>query len=356
MAPLNDLHLITDTDRRGAQTFAVDLAETLHGCSSSVLALAPGEQANPLPVATLGPRRLHPATLHNVRRRMAASDVVVAHGSSTLIACSVAGTGLGTPFVYRQISDQLFWATTPFRRARVRAYLSRAAHAVALWPGSAQTLIDRFGVADDKVTVIPNGVPSRRFPPPTAEQRRRARTRFGVPADGMVLLCIGALVPEKGVDLAIGAMAHLPEARLLVVGDGPEASALRVAAGHVAPGRILFSPPMADPLPAYAAADVVALPSRGGDSMPAVLIEAGMQGLPAVACPVEGIVDIVADGITGRLVREATPESIAQAVSTAYRDRARLGPAARQRCLERYSLDAVAARWEVLLRAVSRRP
>ena len=50
---------------------------------------------------------------------------------------------------------------------------------------------------------------------------------------------------------------------------------------------------------AYAAADVVVLASRGGDSMPAVLIEAGLCGVPAVATPVQAIPEIVLPGETG---------------------------------------------------------
>ena len=67
-----------------------------------------------------------------LRRQMAESDVTIAHGSSTLPACAIAGLGPGRPFVYRQISDPEVWAATPMRRLRSRLALSRSTHVVAL--------------------------------------------------------------------------------------------------------------------------------------------------------------------------------------------------------------------------------
>ena len=116
------------------------------------------------------------------------------------------------------------------------------------------------------------------------------------------MLSIGALVPEKGVDLAIEALRDLPDTQLLVAGDGPERDALERAAAAAAPGRVVFAGSIADPRPASHRGRRRGSPSRGGDSMPAVLIEAGLMGLPVVATPIEGIVDIVDPGITGELV------------------------------------------------------
>lgn len=344
-------HVITDTDRRGAQVFAMDLAQALSGHQQDVLALAPGRSPNPLPVPVLGPARLHPGTLLRLRHTLASSPVTVAHGSSTLVACATTGLGRSAPFVYRQISDQGFWVRTRLRRARVRAYLRTPAHVVALWQGAADTLIEDFGVDPQRVTVIPNGVPTAQFGPVSADERAAARQRFGIFDDAPVLLSIGALVHEKGTDTAIRAMAELRGHHLLVVGAGPERASLQQLAQDASPGAVTFFAPVQDPAAAYAAADVVVLASRGGDSMPAILIEAGLRGIPAVATPVEGIVDIVRDGVTGRLVAPDDPSALAAAVTEALAD-PRLGSAARAHCLTRYSIDVVAHQWGELLNDV----
>ena len=100
------LHVITSTQRRGAETFAVDLAAALgaRGVASEVAALAPGA-GDTLDVATLGPAGLAPATLRALRRRAAGAPAVVAHGSRTLPACALALAGRRTPVVYRSIGD-----------------------------------------------------------------------------------------------------------------------------------------------------------------------------------------------------------------------------------------------------------
>ena len=71
-----------------------------------------------LPVDVLGARRLSAPTLIRLRKLAGTADCVIAHGSSTLPASAIAGLGLPVPFVYRQISDSLFWASTFARRSR----------------------------------------------------------------------------------------------------------------------------------------------------------------------------------------------------------------------------------------------
>ncbi|MDP8960186.1 MAG: glycosyltransferase family 4 protein, partial [Actinomycetota bacterium] len=165
---------------------------------------------------------------------------------------------------------------------------------------------------------------------------------------------IGALVPEKGADAAIRALAGCEECQLLVVGGGPEYEALRALAGEVAPGRVVFAGPVDHPANAFAAADMVVLPSRT-EVMPGVLIEAGLSGLPAVATNIGGIPEIVRPGVTGEIV---APDEEAQLVAAIRRalDRAdRYGRAARQHCLEHFEIDAVAAQWDRLLTSMLER-
>jgi glycosyltransferase involved in cell wall biosynthesis len=365
------LQVITDPERRGAQVFATDLGAALvrQGHTVTTVALGPAANADGvapparLDVPVLGRRRRSIQTARRLRARAADHDVVVAHGSTTLPMCALALAGRSTPFVYRQISDSLFWAPDRRRRARVRLALRRAARVVALAPGAADVLVDRFGVDRAHVRVVPNGVPVDGFGPADNDARRRARSDLGLPPDARVVLCASALVPEKGVDRVIAALssgAALAPAVLLVAGDGPERAALEAQAERLLPKRARFAGVLAAPAQAYAAADVVVLASRGGDSMPATLIEAGLCGLPVVATPVGAIGEVVTDDVTGVLVpNDDEGTALARALSRLLVDpagRHRLGAAARDRCLARFSIDVVADQWAaVLAEATSRR-
>ena len=350
------LQVITDNDRRGGQVFAADLHVALvrRGVEVRTAALAPASSSSGLDFDVLGPRRRHPRTLKRLREAMVGSGVVVAHGSTTLPMCALAGVGLDVPFVYRQISEQLFWAHNPSRRVRQRLALSRAAHVTVLWSGATKVMSERFGVPTDRITVIPNGVPADRCPPVTPSARHEARLRFGLDPDRPTLLYLGALVPEKGADTLVSAMADLTPAgwQLLVVGRGPELPRLQRLADQLPSGAVTIHDPVSSGAEAIAAADVIGLTSRGGDSMPAVLIEAGMMGVPAVATPVEGIVDIVLDRETGRIVPLDDPAATAAAVAEVGERAREYGEAAQNHCLANFEIASVAARWHDVLDAV----
>ena len=171
---------------------------------------------------------------------MRGARVVVADGSTTLPACTLAGTLTGTPFVYRQVSDSLVWAPGGLRRLRVRAGLSRAALVVALWSGAAETLRDHFGVHPERIRVIPNAVPSGAFTPVDSRAAPEHRRSIGLDPTRPTVLYLGALVLEKGVGVAIDAIGTLPDAQLLIAGDGPERAELEQHAAWTAPGRVVF--------------------------------------------------------------------------------------------------------------------
>jgi glycosyltransferase involved in cell wall biosynthesis len=161
-------------------------------------------------------------------------------------------------------------------------------------------------------------------------------------------LYIGALVPEKGADVAVESISQLDDAHLLMVGDGPGRQDLERRAERVGAGRVHFAGVLTETLPAYAAADVVLLPSRGGDSMPATLIEAGFCGLPSIATPIGSITDIVLDQQTGVIVRADDVGDVRDAAERLRADpdlRELLGSAAREYCLQRFEIGVVAEMW-----------
>ena len=162
-------------------------------------------------------------------------------------------------------------------------------------------------------------------PAPARRLIKTARQRYRM-ADGPLLVFVGSLVEEKGVDDLIEAVAilssHLPNVTSLVIGDGPLARDLRsLAAALGVADRIAF-PRWVEPseLPVIlAAADVFVGPSKqipngGVEAQSLTFLEAMLYGLPVIATEVGGIVDAIRHEQTGLLVPPNSPEDIAQAV------------------------------------------
>jgi glycosyltransferase involved in cell wall biosynthesis len=351
------LHVITDTDRRGAQLFGVGLAEAMAEVGHDVrtVALAGGNQAEPIDVEVLGPWRRSPQTIRALRRLMSPADVTIAHGSATALACALAGWR-HRPFIYRQISDSRFWAATRRRRWRVSRYLRRARIVVALSEAAKLDLVDYFGLDAESIRVVPNGVHVQGFDTPTPAERARAREHFGVPPDQFVGLVIGALVPEKGAADAVDAVSQLDGMHLIVVGEGPERSRLEDMAQGSSPNRIHLVGPVQETWSAYAAADVHIFPSRGGDSMPATLIEASLCGVPSVTTSIGSVGDIVIHERTGLIVDDGV-DHLVRALERMRNDtgwRSTAGAAAREHCMK-FEIGTVTEAWLRVVHEVDHR-
>jgi len=168
-----------------------------------------------------------------------------------------------------------------------------------------------LGVSPDKIRVLRNGVDLEKFRP---GDRAAARDKHGI--DGVTLLSVGNLVPLKGHDLAIKALASLPQARLVIVGEGPEETSLRgLAAELKVADRVRFLGRLPqDALPSlYLAADVLLLLSTH-EGWANVLLEAMACGTPVVASNVGGTPEVVGASDVGELVHERSPSHVAEAI------------------------------------------
>ncbi len=356
--PMNVLHVITDTDRRGAQVFALDLQDALLrlGHDSETVALAPGDQRPALDVESAG---AEPVSPHDDPSAPAANELRRHHGRPRLRhADGLRHSGHRPPAGPSCTARSATHGSGP-RVGPGDCEWQRScdppSQVVALSETDRTDLREHLRFPDSRITVIPNGVPIAGFAPATPEQRVAAKKEFDIQSEAFVLLSISALVPEKGVDVAIRATSAIEECHLLVVGDGPERTALEQLAADVAPGRVTFTGALSEPLEAYRAADVVLLPSLGGDTMPATLIEAGLCGLPSVSTPIGAIEEIVLDGRTGFIVPPGDEVALVTALETLRSDSdlaAAMGLTARSHCVDTFAIDRVGEQWADTMSAV----
>ena len=143
-----------------------------------------------------------------------------------------------------------------------------------------------WGVRRDRIQVVPNGIDAAelRYDP---ELRAAARARLGIAQTARVVGAIGRLVPTKRVDQLVRAMTVVPDATLLVVGDGPERGALENLVGELGLGdRVVFAGATPYPREMLCAMDVFAAPSTQ-ETFGMAVLEALATGLPAVyvTCP-----------------------------------------------------------------------
>ena len=156
------------------------------------------------------------------------------------------------------------------------------------------------------------------------------------PTDGPVVGAVGRLDRQKGFDVLLRALADVPRARLVLVGDGDERAPLeRLAAELGLSERVRFEGWREDPRRYLTTFDVFALPSRF-EGFPLAIIEAMLARLPVVATRVGSVPEAVADGETGLLVPSDDPPALATALRSLLGDparRAALGAKGREHAL-----------------------
>ena len=126
--------------------------------------------------------------------------------------------------------------------------------------------------------LIPNGVDCERFKPGAD-----LRQSFGLPPGKLIVLMVSALIPSKRVDVGIEVISRIPEAHLVVAGNGPLAQTIEAIAANSLPGRFTLLSVPSEKMPAlYRSADVFLHLSKE-EAFGNVFLEAMASGLPVVA-------------------------------------------------------------------------
>jgi len=242
----------------------------------------------------------------------------------------------------------------PVWRDRAEAEIVNCADAICVSCVEEEQQFRRlYGDPQGRLEIIAPGVEHAFFAP---GDRRGARRALGLDDDRTVLLFVGRLQPLKGPDVAIRTLAELPDrhARLLVVGGASGADGdAETARAHALVDelglhdRVTFVEPQPHHILStyYRAADVVIAPSRS-ESFGLVALEAAACGIPVVASAVGGLISLVDDGRTGRLVEGRDPRDYARAVTDVLADpeRAAAMSAAAVERARRYTWSFAAAR------------
>ena len=236
--------------------------------------------------------------------------------------------------------------------------LDRASRIIVASPNMASTAAQ---LADhrEKCVVIPYGIDTAAFERTPAVDAR-ARALRGTSADPLILF-VGRLVPYKGVDVLIRAMAGTP-ARLVVAGNGPQAAELRQLAGALdVAGRVTFlgQVPDSDLVALYHACDVLALPSvTRAEAFGMVQIEAMACGKPVVSTNLpSGVPWVNQHGESGLVVPPGDADALARALTTLVSDaalRQRLGAGAHRRVQAEFTVRRMAERTVALYDEVVR--
>jgi glycosyltransferase involved in cell wall biosynthesis len=224
-----------------------------------------------------------------------------------------------------------------------RRCMARIGRLIAVSQSVANDLLGYLGAPAERIVMIPNGIDTSRFRPDTAE-RMALRDSLGLAGADMLAIVTGRLSPQKGTDVAIRAVARVPEAHLLVLGSGSHEAVLRrlvqrlgVADRVHLMGRVAY-----DEVPVYlAGADLALCPSLLDEAFPLSVIEAMASGLPVLATEVGGVATAIRQGEDGYLVPPGSVAALAQRLAEMAQNgalRARMGELARERALSLFDI------------------
>jgi len=236
-------------------------------------------------------------------------------------------------------ADIQFWGNKAFARRQMRRAADRAAGLLSVSRALADDMAE-MGLPRDRITIHYTGLDRALFRPmDRAESRALLAKEFGIPPDGRLLTTVGALIPRKGQQLVIRALARVPDARLALVGTGPDQAALETLVSESAMSeRVHFLGSLDHQmLPGVlSASEAMVLPSAS-EGLANAWVEALACGCPLVITEAGGARELLTSPAAGRIV-----EREADAIADAVRELLAAPPPRKEvvACAARFSWDA----------------
>jgi glycosyltransferase involved in cell wall biosynthesis len=279
----------------------------------------------------MDPARIHSSPLNRVsllrrHHRLAfpllAPTVSRMHIEADVVVCSSSGwahgvDSTGAKVVYCHAPARWLYQPDAYLRGRGRGarLLATALHErLVRWDQRAASTADRYLVNSTHVAHAVREIYDRDAevlpPPPAVTPAGPRHTVPGVARD--FVLCVSRLLPYKNVDAVVGAFRRLPDANLVVVGDGPDADRLRQLAGP----NVSLLGAVDDATLRWLYANAAALVTASYEDYGLTPLEAASFGKPTAALHFGGFLDTLVEGKTGRFFPDPEPDAVAACVQT----------------------------------------
>jgi len=232
---------------------------------------------------------------------------------------------------------------------------------IAVSNRQARYLQEEMGISPERVSVIHNGIDTRRFAPrPYGEERIARRRELGLPLQTPLLAIVAALRPEKHHELILEALqrsTHAPSPHLLIVGAGARESAIRTYAEKLGVSDRVHWLGLRNDVPQILSiADLLVLSSHPVvETFPLCVLEGMAAQLPVVSTRVGSIEEMVLEGETGLLVPPSDARALANAIDQLLREPGRanaMGEAGREHVLRNFDQEIMVKATARLLRRV----
>jgi glycosyltransferase involved in cell wall biosynthesis len=277
-------------------------------------------------------------------------DVLHAHKFGSNVWGTLVGRTARVPVV---LAHEHTWSYQgqPLRRFLDRELIARGAdRLIAVSREDRRRMIEVEGIDERRTVFIPNGIVG--LPPPSG---RDVRTQLGIEPASPLLGVVGTLRPQKAHGTLLRGLTPLraewPGVRLLIIGSGPERSALEQLAQELGvDASVRFLGDRAD-IPDLLAALDVAVCCSDFEGSPLSVMEYMDAGLPIVATTVGGVPDLIDNEVHGLLVPPGDPDALAAAIAAQLRDRERaraMGTRARERRRTEFDIEVQVRRIEAL--------
>lgn len=354
--PKRILHVIDSFDLGGAQEALVNLVAcadrekfapevaTMHGRGVYWERF----RALGVPVHSLSPHKFVPLYVWNLFRLLLTGEFDIVHChliAANLVAKPLAAL-LGVPvrFNHDQANDEYRY------RDKVRLALDKFAnrfstHICAVSTSIVEFLVKHEAVPRKKISLVHNAIDLRRFTP-APERRAELRREWQLPPDAPVIAGIGRLNYQKNFALFLEVARSHPNAVFVIAGTGPEERTLHESAG----ANVRFLGFVADTARLYDAVDFLLMPSRF-EGLPMTLLEAMAMRVPVVASRLDGIAEIIEDGVDGMLATPNAKDEFAAHLRTLLEDPKRaadLAELAFQKVTRDFSADRMTRAVEAL--------